>query len=55
VGWCLGEGKLHFYSKFENEVKKRFIPMDSEEAENWRKLCNEELYNLYYSSVIKIS
>jgi hypothetical protein len=42
---------------FENRVLRRlFVPKRDEETGGWRKLHNEELYNLYSSpGIIKIT
>jgi hypothetical protein len=53
--WSLTIREEHRLSVFENRVLRIFGPKTDEVTGGWRKLRNEELYNLYSSpSIIKM-
>jgi hypothetical protein len=52
--WSLTLREEHRLRVFENRVLRRiFGPKREEVMGDWRKLYNEELYNLYFSSNIE--
>jgi hypothetical protein len=54
--WSLTLREEHTLMVFENRVLRRiFVPKRDGVTGEWRKLCNEELHNLYSSpSIIRI-
>jgi hypothetical protein len=52
--WCLILKEEHRLRVFENRVLRIFEPRRDEVTGSWRKLHNEELYNLYSSPSILI-
>jgi hypothetical protein len=48
--WSLTLREEHRLKVFENRVLRRIFGTKREEVmRDWRKLCNEELHNLYFS------
>jgi hypothetical protein len=54
--WSLTVTEEHRLRVFENRVLRRISGHEREKvAENWRRLCTEELYNLYASrNIIRV-
>jgi hypothetical protein len=51
--WSLTLMEVHRLKVFENRVRRRkFGPKRNEVTGGWRKLHNEELHNLYFSSSV---
>jgi hypothetical protein len=48
------EGGTHRLRVFENRVLRRIFGPKREEDGSWRKLSNDEIHNLYFSSKVDL-